>query len=155
MKPKSTDGVPLRVYNAPARDPVQHFVGRGAEVERIEVDLASSAAPRVAIEGLAGVGKTELALQVAYRLARTDRYPGGVFWLDATSPALVGAWGGEIAEALELPSGPVDERARQVIRRLEAGDQALVILDNVESWTGAECPAPLPRGPSRRRRVRP
>jgi hypothetical protein len=148
VKPKSTEGGRSRVYNAPARDPVQGFFGRESDLEGIESGLQSSAAPRVAIEGLAGVGKTELALQVVYRLAKTDRYPGGIFWLDAATPALDAVWGGDVADALEVPSGPVAERARQVIRRLEAGDQALVVLDNVESWTGDERPAPLPRGPS-------
>jgi tetratricopeptide (TPR) repeat protein/nucleoside phosphorylase len=148
VKPKSTEGGRSRVYNAPARDPVQGFFGRESDLEGIESGLQSSAAPRVAIEGLAGVGKTELALQVVYRLAKTDRYPGGIFWLDAATPALDAVWGGDVADALDVPSGPVAERARQVIRRLEAGDQALVVLDNVESWTGDERPAPLPRGPS-------
>jgi tetratricopeptide (TPR) repeat protein/nucleoside phosphorylase len=148
VKPKSTEGGRSRVYNAPARDPVQGFFGRETDLEGIESGLQSSAAPRVAIEGLAGVGKTELALQVVYRLEKTDRYPGGIFWLDAATPALDAVWGGDVADALDVPSGPVAERARQVIRRLEAGDQALVVLDNVESWTGDERPAPLPRGPS-------
>jgi tetratricopeptide (TPR) repeat protein len=148
VKPKSTEGGRSRVYNAPARDPVQGFFGRESDLEGIESGLQSSAAPRVAIEGLAGVGKTELALQVVYRLAKTDRYPGGIFWLDAATPALDAVWGGDVADALEVPSGPVAERARQVIRRLEAGGQAMVVLDNVESWTGDERPAPLPRGPS-------
>ncbi len=38
----------------------------------------------VALSGIPGVGKTTVALEIAYRLGR--RYPAGVFWIDARNP---------------------------------------------------------------------
>jgi tetratricopeptide (TPR) repeat protein len=138
------------LYNVPARAPVQIFVGRDDDVQRVDLALRSrgAAAVSASIEGLTGVGKTELALQLAYQLAGTDRYPGGIFWLDAATPALTATWGGSIADQLKVPTGPTDERARLALGMVERHGQALVILDNVVAWTPAEQPAPLPRGPN-------
>jgi hypothetical protein len=99
------------------------------------------------IEGLTGVGKTELALQLAYQLAGTDRYPGGIFWLDAATPA-ISPRPGAAPSPISSPwgTGPTDERARLALGMVERHGQALVILDNVASWTEAGRPHPLPSG---------
>jgi tetratricopeptide (TPR) repeat protein len=131
-------------YGVP-RWPEGAFVGREDDLSRVEGMLGAGP---VAVSGLAGVGKTELALQLAYQLAGTDRYPGGIFWLDAATPALTATWGGSIADQLGVPTGPTDERARLALGMIERHGQALVILDNVVEWTPAERPAPLPRGPN-------
>ncbi len=141
-----------RLYGAP-RTPSKRFVGRGEETEQLRKLLEHSNAVRIAasVEGLPGIGKTELALQLVYQLALDAAFPGGIFWLDAENPDLVPVWGGAIATALDIPDGPLEKRAGAVLRLLEAkGESILVVLDNVETWTAEEQPAPLPVGPHMR-----
>jgi Cdc6-like AAA superfamily ATPase len=66
-----------------ARNP--HFVGRQEEIQRLEDLIAMSNGPRkLAITGLGGVGKTQIALEVAYRMR--DRKPKYlIFWIPCTS----------------------------------------------------------------------
>ncbi len=80
--------------------------------------LQSSEAVRIAasVEGLPGIGKTELALQLVYQLARDRAFPGGIFWFNAENPDLHSAWGGTVADALGVPHRPIEERAAQVLR---------------------------------------
>ncbi|MBP8811011.1 MAG: tetratricopeptide repeat protein [Kofleriaceae bacterium] len=135
------------LYNVPGRR-AQVFVGRAADVEKLETGLAKRGAVAVStsIEGLAGVGKTELALQLIDRLSRTDRFPGGIVWFDAEERDLTPQWGGAIATALAVGEGPVLERAHSAMRIIASGGPALLVLDNVASWTEAGRPHPLPSG---------
>ncbi|KAH0551781.1 hypothetical protein GP486_007000 [Trichoglossum hirsutum] len=61
------------------------FVGRGAQLERLEgILFAESQFSRVAITGLGGVGKTQVVLELAYRIK--ERYPDcSVLWLPVTN----------------------------------------------------------------------
>ena len=136
------------VYNLPVRRARELF-GRESDLPRLEAMLApgSNVSVAASIEGLAGVGKTELALHLVDRLSATDRFPGGIFWLDAENPDLTVAWGTTIADALGVGAGPVEERAAGAVRIASRGDAVLVVLDNVEQWTGKSEPRPLPCGP--------
>lgn len=98
------------------------------------------------IEGLAGIGKTELALHLVDRLGESDRFPGGIFWFDAENPDLTVAWGTTIADALAVGEGAVAQRAASAIRIASSGPPVLVVLDNVERWTRDSEPKPLPSG---------
>jgi len=135
------------LYNVPGRR-AQVFVGRASDLEKLETGLAKRGAVAVStsIEGLAGVGKTELALQLIDRLSRTDRFPGGIVWFDAEERDLTPQWGGAIATALAVGEGPVLERAHSAMRIIASGGPALLVLDNVASWTEAGRPHPLPSG---------
>src|SRR4051794_29203274 len=53
------------------------FVGRETELARLEALLSDGHTP--ALTGPGGMGKTQVAVEAAYRLR--DQYPGGVFWL--------------------------------------------------------------------------
>jgi len=136
-----------RAYNLPVRRATQLF-GREEDVERLLAMLSPGRAVRVAasVEGLAGIGKTELALHVVDRLSQTERFPDGIFWLDAENPDLSSTWGGAIADALAVDPGPVSERATAAIRIASQGPAVLVVLDNVERWTNDSIPRPLPSG---------
>jgi tetratricopeptide (TPR) repeat protein len=124
------------------------FIGRDREMADIESLLASSGPVqlRAALDGLPGIGKTELARQVVARLSRSQRFPGGILWFNAEQPDLRMQWA-KIAEDLGA-RGLVDlhERAmwavNQVKHRARDGEAVLIVLDNVETWTPP--PAPLP-----------
>jgi len=99
-----------------------------------------------ALDGLPGIGKTELARQIVARLARAQRFPGGIFWFAAEHADLRMQWA-ELAERLGAPALlDLDRRAAWAVRELETraqhGDQILIVLDNVETW--APPPGPLP-----------
>ncbi|KAK0707016.1 hypothetical protein B0T26DRAFT_482594 [Lasiosphaeria miniovina] len=66
------------------------FVGRDAILDRLLTRLPPTANPhdcqRTALEGLGGIGKTQLALEAAYRVHQV--HPDcSVFWLPAVDPA--------------------------------------------------------------------
>jgi DNA-binding SARP family transcriptional activator len=126
----------------------RHFTGRGRELELI-INLTGpqwpeedSGAPAVitAIDGMAGIGKTALAVQAAHRLA--DRYPDGQLFLDlrghtqGQQPRTVDealAW---LLQALGVPPGkiPADtDRAAALYRQRLTGTRTLIVLDNAAS----------------------
>jgi tetratricopeptide (TPR) repeat protein len=58
------------------------FVGREADLQKLHDRLQESNLLAItAIQGMGGIGKTELALQYAYSALAQDQYPGGVCWL--------------------------------------------------------------------------
>ncbi|MGZ8730184.1 MAG: tetratricopeptide repeat protein [Thermoanaerobaculia bacterium] len=138
---------PTRVYNLPARRARELF-GRESDLRRLEELLGPGRNVRLAasIEGLAGVGKTELAIHLVDRLSEAGRFPGGIFWLDAENPDLTLAWGTTIADELAVGAGTLEERASAAVRIASSGSPVLVVLDNVEQWTRASEPRPLPHG---------
>ncbi|MFF5082093.1 ATP-binding protein [Actinoplanes sp. NPDC000266] len=106
------------------------FTGREAEAARVEELLRTAGA--VTVDGMAGVGKTSLAVHVAHRLAA--KFPDGGLYLDLqgftpgqepldTQTALV-----RLLAALDIAHVPADAAAlwrSELSRR-----RALVVLDN-------------------------
>ena len=123
-------------WNLPARNPF--FTGRDEFVKKLEDGLARGRAQ--AISGLGGIGKTQTAIEYAYR--HRDQYRA-VLWSGADSrDALVSGFGA-IASLLDLPEK--DERdanaAAEAVRRwLERQTGWLLILDNVEEMVGVVKP---------------
>lgn len=125
------------------------FVGREAELGQVEAILQRGGSVRIAasIEGLPGIGKTELALQLVHQLALGGAFPGGIFWFNAEDADLQPTWGGPMADALGVAPGPAQERAAQALRTVsQLGAPVLLVLDNVEAWNADRQPAPLPQG---------
>jgi NB-ARC domain len=61
-----------------------YFVGQANELQILHEQLhASETLVITAISGMAGVGKTELALQYAHQQRDAGNYPGGILWLRA------------------------------------------------------------------------
>jgi tetratricopeptide (TPR) repeat protein len=136
-----------QVYNLPIRR-AQKLFGRDPDIENLMYRLQPGKAIRIAasIEGLAGVGKTELALHLIDRLAEAGRFPGGIFWFDAENPDLTHAWGSVVADGLAVGPGEITNRAAAAVRLVSSGPPALIVLDNVETWTRSSEPQPLPQG---------
>ena len=134
------------------RLPSVAFVGRDAVLHRLHdllVHQGANARISASVAGLAGVGKTELALQLTERLATARAFAGGIYWLDAEDPDLTLQWGGAIADQHETTSDnlPPSRRASMVIREIERrADPVLLVLDNVTEWTPEQKPKPLPDG---------
>ncbi|GIF62234.1 hypothetical protein Ais01nite_02690 [Asanoa ishikariensis] len=136
-KPAATDDI------APAMLPpdVPDFTGRTVEADtlfgRLDRERRGGAAalPVAAVFGMAGSGKTALALHVAHRLAAS--YPDGQLWFDLGGAVGCPLGAGEVLSrmlrALGMPSRAIprrlDERAETYRMRL-AGRQVLVVLDN-------------------------
>ncbi|MBE1574006.1 BTAD domain-containing putative transcriptional regulator [Amycolatopsis roodepoortensis] len=117
---------------------VPDFTGREAEIGQL-LDALRLGRP-VAVDGMAGVGKTALAVHVAHRLAAD--FPDGQLFVDlhghspAREPlspeaALEALLGQLDVPASRLPGG-VDRRA-ELWRARTAGRSLLVVLDNAAS----------------------
>src|SRR5262249_54502948 len=74
--PSAADGL-FGTSNYLPRD-IDDFVGRAAETDRLTEAIGGCAV--VAISGMAGVGKSALAIHLGHRLA--DRYPDGQLYVD-------------------------------------------------------------------------
>ncbi|NJP88779.1 AAA family ATPase [Nonomuraea sp. FMUSA5-5] len=130
-----------RQWLTPAQLPhdVPRFVGREAELERLDALLADGhdRSGAVVLTGMAGVGKTALALHWAHRIR--DRFPDGQLYanLRGFGPTLTAM---EAAEAIQgfleafaikpdqVPAG-LHARAA-LLRSLLAGRRMLIVLDN-------------------------
>ena len=132
----------VRPHQLPAVAP--HFTGREAELA--ELDSLMPAAPGGAsalvissIAGMAGVGKTALAVQWAHRV--TDRFPGGQLYVNLQGFGPVGdlvdpaAAVREFLDALGVAAEriPVSAQAQAgLYRSLLARRRMLLVLDNAQ-----------------------
>jgi transcriptional regulator with XRE-family HTH domain len=111
--------------------------GRAQELLALERDEDSDTPTIISIEGMAGVGKTALAVHAAHRL--TSRFPDGQLFLDLhghrrqTAPVEPGAALTRLLGALGVPGtrvpGHLDDRAA-LYRSVLAGRRVLIVLDD-------------------------
>jgi Cdc6-like AAA superfamily ATPase len=108
------------------------FVGREEELARIE-DIVNGPPTKVAICGLGGVGKTQIALELAYRIR--EKHSSSVFWVPCTSHEAVDQAFSNIAQILRLHSVSPAEAKGMVKAYLEQdeGNRWLFIFDNADS----------------------
>jgi hypothetical protein len=131
--PRLPGSVP-RVWNIPARNP--GFTGRdGLLVGVRERLLAGDRAVVQALEGMGGVGKTQLAIEYAHRFAGAYSL---VWWVDSEQPGLIGdqfaALGAEL-RCVEPDAGTEAVRAA-VLGELRDRGGWLLIFDNAQSPAG-------------------
>jgi len=116
-----------------ARNPF--FSGRDAFLDVVSQELAAKKPRqynhRIALYGLGGVGKTQIALEYAYRHRSDYTY---IFWLPAVDQAQLLSGFANIANLTgctsSLTSG--DDTAKAVLRWLRDTENWLLILDNLD-----------------------
>ncbi|XTI94184.1 hypothetical protein V2W45_1473413 [Cenococcum geophilum] len=112
------------------------FVGRSAQLNELEANLFTEGhCPKFAIIGLGGVGKTQIALELAYRIR--EKHPDcSVFWVPATSAenlqqAYVGVGQQLRIIGLEDKEEDIKKLVQHHLSQENAG-QWLLIMDNAD-----------------------
>ncbi|HVU68463.1 MAG TPA: TIR domain-containing protein, partial [Ktedonobacteraceae bacterium] len=123
-----------------ARNP--YFTGREEQLRALREQLQAQRSAAIgqiqAITGLGGIGKTQMAVEYAYR--HREEY-AQVFWVRADTVETLASSYGEMARLLDLPERNAQEQAvmiQAVNRWLREHRDYLLILDN------ADDPALLP-----------
>jgi tetratricopeptide (TPR) repeat protein len=138
------DPPPVTFYVPFNRNPL--FQERPDDFAELEIRLRSSFGEhgqpvQLGLIGLSSIGKTQLAVEIAYRFQQQTRFPGGIYWMLATDGKA--AWQArltDLAAAIDYlppdddPDHPenITRRARYLARYLCHTSQALLILDNVD-----------------------
>ncbi len=125
------------LWNVPhRRNPF--FTGREDVLASLHNHFASSQTSYTliqALSGLGGIGKTQLAIEYAYRYQHEYR---AVFWIRADSRDLFYSDIASLADLLSFPEkNRVDEQAlfASVKRWLQRQNKWLLLLDNLEDFT--------------------
>jgi tetratricopeptide (TPR) repeat protein len=123
------------VFNLPFRSKGEGVVGREQVLQELRTQLVlgqqTSIGHTASFNGMGGLGKTQLAVEYAYRYK--EDYPNGVFWIAADQDinnqlikmATDAKWFSPHLEMTDLLT--------QATRKLKNGSDCLIIFDNVES----------------------
>ncbi len=134
------------VFTVPYRQKGDSVVGREDALQRLRKQLAESGGSAIgqtaSFHGIGGLGKTQLAVEYAYRYK--DSYPKGVLWIASDQeidPQLV-----RIAKKGNWISPESEHKLILEIatRRLKTFSECLIIFDNVEQLEDIEPYLPEP-----------
>ena len=116
-----------------------HFVGRSRELKELFVDSRGYGGQTrkgipIAITGLAGIGKTQLALAFGYRFNLF--FPEGVYWVDVPNGVVheFGKIGPHLGVKRLRDESPSDYASR-VLDKLRLLRKGLIIFDNVTNFS--------------------
>jgi predicted ATPase/DNA-binding SARP family transcriptional activator len=107
------------------------FIGRETELNQLVDLLSNPAISLVSIVGTGGIGKTELALAVAHRLAKVDRYRDGIFFVPLSSATTQFYLVSSIAKQFGLSLAGM-RQPEEVLFDFLSHKTCLLILDNFE-----------------------
>jgi len=129
-----------RIDRAPARN--SRFTGRENDLRQLREqlrDYGTTVVLPVTLQGLGGVGKTQVAIEYVHRF-KTDY--DLVWWVDCGQPQFIDAslvdLGASIQDAFGIsipPTSSLDESARQVLKILDhatPGQRWLLVFDNAD-----------------------
>ncbi|RAO74243.1 uncharacterized protein BHQ10_010255 [Talaromyces amestolkiae] len=109
------------------------FVGRRDQLEQLRALMSDPNGPReLAITGLGGVGKTAVAIELAYQLRDADP-DCSIYWIPCTSQTSVEQAYSDIARRLRLPSQTdVKTAVKEYLSQTISG-KWILIFDNADS----------------------
>ncbi|KAL4943217.1 hypothetical protein BDV06DRAFT_211251 [Aspergillus oleicola] len=122
------------------------FVGREGEIAKVEKLIRQTNGPsKVTICGLGGVGKTQIALELAYCI-REASPTCSVFWIQCTSYASVEQAYMGIAQTiglLEIKPADVKECVKAYLSQLSGHEWLLIFnnTDDMDIWVGSNAGA--------------
>ena len=105
-----------------------YFTGRSQLLQDLHAELTRTGL--AAIAGLGGIGKTQTAVEYAYRHFPVDY--DWVFWVKAETELSAVTDLATIGRSLDLAGATLDELAMQVRQWLETHDRWLLIFDNAD-----------------------
>lgn len=139
LEPAPPGDLPVGSYLPFPRNPI--FTGRESDLELLSKSLIGKNAKSTtivnqAVIGMGGVGKTQLAIEFAYRYGRYFR---GVHWLNLADPGMLNSEIAQCGMNMALKNWPEDQ-ASQVALTLntwKSDGPRLLVLDNFEDISHA------------------
>ncbi len=129
-RPDAGDGEPDG-HTLPPRNPA--FTGRDEMLAEVARRLADGPVAVVAVRGLGGMGKSQVALEYAHRMRASGRYRMAG-WVRADSAVTVAEDVAAMAPLLGLPAdGPAGEVATAVMAALGSRRDWLMVFDNAQA----------------------
>jgi tetratricopeptide (TPR) repeat protein len=147
-RPAEVARQPTIFGGVPYRNP--HFTGRDELLEQLHSALREGTSHMAllphALHGMGGVGKTQLAVEYAYRYAAEYDL---VWWVPAESPTTVRSSLAQLAAEMKLAAGDVSRAVANVLGALRTGEpylRWLMVLDNADQPDDFKELLPLPVG---------
>lgn len=121
---------PARVFQAPARN--LGFIGRDSTLNELRERLNATTAQSgpVVLQGIGGVGKTQIAMEYVHRFAADYDV---VWWVSAEQQSVIVTGLANLAQELGLPNIRAEEQVRAVLEALRRGEPSprwLIVFDN-------------------------
>lgn len=129
--PTAASQGPIRL-NAPSNLPPRNpsFTGRSVLLEEVRQSLHEGPVAVVAVQGLGGVGKTQLALEASYRSLDRGEYDL-VWWIRAESPLTLAQDVASMAPALNVQTDREQDRTvARVLACLRQRGRWLLVFDD-------------------------